>query len=283
MMNPFKNKKGLGRGLSSLIGDVKTTNVNNKLSLSDITRNRFQPRKNFDKDHLEELSNSIKERGVVQPIIVRKSNQSSGKYEIIAGERRWLASQNAGLHEIPAVIVEADDLKSLEFAIVENVQRHDLNSIEEAQGYQRLMDEFGYDQDKVAKFIGKSRAHVANCIRLLTLPNDVIKLIETDQLSQGHAKILVGLENAYLFAKKIIEKKLSVRQSENLVRLFKNPKKSKIVTNSSNLRDLEDILEKKLGIKVLIKNKKNNSGSIVFNYRDLDQLNRLIEVIKSNY
>ena len=283
MMNPFKNKKGLGRGLSSLIGDVKTTNVNNKLSLSDIIRNRFQPRKNFDKEHLEELSNSIKERGVVQPIIVRKSNQSSGKYEIIAGERRWLASQNAGLHEIPAVIIEADDLKSLEFAIVENVQRHDLNSIEEAQGYQRLMDEFGYDQDKVAKFIGKSRAHVANCIRLLSLPNDVIKLIETDQLSQGHAKILVGLENAYLFAKKIIEKKLSVRQSENLVRLFKNPKKSKIVTNSSNLRDLEDILEKKLGIKVLIKNKKNNSGSIIFDYKDLDQLNRLIEIIKSNY
>ena len=283
MMNPFKNKKGLGRGLSSLIGDVKTTNVNNKLSLSDIIRNRFQPRKNFDKGHLEELSNSIKERGVVQPIIVRKSNQSSGKYEIIAGERRWLASQNAGLHEIPAVIVEADDLKSLEFAIVENVQRHDLNSIEEAQGYQRLMDEFGYDQDKVAKFIGKSRAHVANCIRLLTLPNDVIKLIENDQLSQGHAKILVGLENAYLFAKKIIEKKLSVRQSENLVRLFKNPKKSKIITNSSNLRDLEGILEKKLGIRVLIKNKKNNSGSIVFDYRDLDQLNRLIEIIKSNY
>ena len=283
MMNPFKNKKGLGRGLSSLIGDVKTTNVNNKLSLSDIIRNRYQPRKNFDKDYLEELSNSIKERGVVQPIIVRKSNQSSGKYEIIAGERRWLASQNAGLHEIPAVIIEADDLKSLEFAIVENVQRHDLNSIEEAQGYQRLMNEFGYDQEKVAKFIGKSRAHVANCIRLLSLPNDVIKLIETDQLSQGHAKILVGLENAYLFAKKIIEKKLSVRQSENLVRLFKNPKKSKIVTNSSNLRDLEDILEKKLGIKVLIKNKKNNSGSIIFDYKDLDQLNRLIEIIKSNY
>ena len=283
MMNPFKNKKGLGRGLSSLIGDVKTTSVNNKLSLSDIIRNRFQPRKNFDKEYLEELSNSIKERGVVQPIIVRKSNQSSGKYEIIAGERRWLASQNAGLHEIPAVIIEADDLKSLEFAIVENVQRHDLNSIEEAQGYQRLMDEFGYDQEKVAKFIGKSRAHVANCIRLLSLPNDVIKLIETDQLSQGHAKILVGLENAYLFAKKIIQKKLSVRQSENLIRLFKNPKKSKIDSYSSNLRDLEDILEKKLGIKVLIRNKKNNSGSIVFDYRDLDQLNRLIEIIKSNY
>ena len=283
MMNPFKNKKGLGRGLSSLIGDVKTTAGNNELSLSDIVRNRFQPRKNFDKISLKELSNSIKERGVVQPIIVRKSRQSSGKYEIIAGERRWLAAQHAGLHEIPAVIIEADDLKSLEFAIVENVQRHDLNSIEEAQGYQRLMDEFGYDQEKVAKFIGKSRAHVANCIRLLSLPKDVIKLIEMDQLSQGHAKILVGLENSYLFAKKIIKKKLSVRQSENLVRLFKNPKKSKIAQNSANLIDLENILEKKLGIRVLIKNKKNNSGSLIFDYRNLDQLNRLIEIIKSNY
>ena len=277
-------KKGLGRGLSSLLGentDIK--NETSKVAIKDIVRNKFQPRKNFDKIHLEELSNSIKERGVVQPIIVRKSNQSSGKYEIIAGERRWLASQNAGLHEIPAVIVEADDLKSLEFAIVENVQRHDLNSIEEAQGYQRLMDEFGYDQEKVAKFIGKSRAHVANCIRLLALPKDVIKLIESDQLSQGHAKILVGLENAYLFAKKIIQKKLSVRQSENLVRLFKNPKKTKIDSNSSNLRDLEDILEKKLGIKVLIKNKKNNSGSISFEYKDLEQLNKILDVIKSNY
>jgi len=282
-MNPFKNKKGLGRGLSSLIGDVKTTPRNNELSLSDIVRNRFQPRKNFDKISLKELSNSIKERGVVQPIIVRKSRQSSAKYEIIAGERRWLAAQHAGLHEIPAVIIEADDLKSLEFAIVENVQRHDLNSIEEAQGYQRLMDEFGYDQEKVAKFIGKSRAHVANCIRLLSLPKDVIKLIEMDQLSQGHAKILVGLENSYLFAKKIIKKKLSVRQSENLVRLFKNPKKSKIAQNSANLIDLENILEKKLGIRVLIKNKKNNSGSLIFDYRNLDQLNRLIEIIKSNY
>ena len=282
-MNPFKNKKGLGRGLSSLIGDVKTTAGNNELSLSDIVRNRFQPRKNFDKISLKELSNSIKERGVVQPIIVRKSRQSSAKYEIIAGERRWLAAQHAGLHEIPAVIIEADDLKSLEFAIVENVQRHDLNSIEEAQGYQRLMDDFGYDQEKVAKFIGKSRAHVANCIRLLSLPKDVIKLIEMDQLSQGHAKILVGLENSYLFAKKIIKKKLSVRQSENLVRLFKNPKKSKIAQNSANLIDLENILEKKLGIRVLIKNKKNNSGSLIFDYRNLDQLNRLIEIIKSNY
>ena len=282
-MNPFKTKKGLGRGLASLIGDVKTSSKNNKLLIGDIVRSKLQPRKNFDKLNLEELSNSIKERGVVQPIIVRNSNEQKGKYEIVAGERRWLASQNAGLHDIPAVIIEADDLKSLEFAIVENVQRHDLNPIEEAQGYQRLMDEFGYDQEKVAKFIAKSRAHVANCLRLLSLPKEVINLIETNQLSQGHAKVLVGLDNSYLVAKKIIEKKLSVRQSENLVRLFKRPKKSKITSSFVNLRDLEKTLETRLGIRVLIKNKKNNSGSLIFDYKNLDQLNRLIEIIKFNY
>ena len=227
-MNPFKSKKGLGRGLSSLIGDIKSTSTNNKLLISDVVRSKLQPRKNFDKQYLDDLTNSIKERGVVQPIIVRKSKDISGKYEIIAGERRWLASQNAGLNEIPSIIIEADDLKSLEFAIVENVQRHDLNPIEEANGYKKLMDDFGYDQDKVAKFIGKSRAHIANCLRLLSLPDNVIQLVETNKLSQGHAKILVGLENCFVIAKKIIDKKLSVRQSENLVRLFKNKSKRKI-------------------------------------------------------
>ena len=282
-MNPFKSKKGLGRGLSSLIGDIKSTSTNNKLLISDVVRSKLQPRKNFDKQYLEDLTNSIKERGVVQPIIVRKSKNISGKYEIIAGERRWLASQNAGLNEIPSIIIEADDLKSLEFAIVENVQRHDLNPIEEANGYKKLMNDFGYDQDKVAKFIGKSRAHIANCLRLLTLPDNVIQLVETNKLSQGHAKILVGLENCFVIAKKIIDKKLSVRQSENLVRLFKNNPKRKISSKSANIKDLEDILKDKLGIRVLINNKKNNRGSISFEYKDLDQLNRLIEIIKSNY
>ena len=282
-MNPFKSKKGLGRGLSSLIGDIKSTSTNNKLLISDVVRSKLQPRKNFDKQYLEDLTNSIKERGVVQPIIVRKSKDISGKYEIIAGERRWLASQNAGLNEIPSIIIEADDLKSLEFAIVENVQRHDLNPIEEANGYKKLMNDFGYDQDKVAKFIGKSRAHIANCLRLLTLPDSVIQLVETNKLSQGHAKILVGLENCFVIAKKIIDKKLSVRQSENLVRLFKNNLKRKISSKSANIKDLEDILKDKLGIRVLINNKKNNRGSISFEYKDLDQLNRLIEIIKSNY
>ena len=282
-MNPFKSKKGLGRGLSSLIGDIKSTSTNNKLLISDVVRSKLQPRKNFDKQYLDDLTNSIKERGVVQPIIVRKSKDISGKYEIIAGERRWLASQNAGLNEIPSIIIEADDLKSLEFAIVENVQRHDLNPIEEANGYKKLMDDFGYDQDKVAKFIGKSRAHIANCLRLLSLPENVIQLVETNKLSQGHAKILVGLENSFVIAKKIIDKKLSVRQAENLVRLFKNPSKRKISSKSANIRDLEDVLKDKLGIRVLINNKKNNRGSISFEYKDLDQLNRLIDIIKTNY
>ncbi len=281
-MNPFK-KKGLGRGLSSLIGDVKATASTNKLAISDITRSNLQPRKHFDKEYLQDLSNSIKERGVVQPIIVRKSKKDERKYELVAGERRWLASQNAGLNEIPAVIIEADDLKSLEFAIVENVQRHDLNPIEEADGYKRLMDEFGYDQEKVAKFIGKSRAHIANCLRLLSLPKNVLELVETNQLTQGHAKILVGLENSFFVAKKILEKKLSVRQAENLVRLFKNPNKRKKSSKAADIKDLEEILKDKMGIRVLINNKKNNRGSISFEYKDLDQLNRLIDIIKSNY
>ena len=282
MINPF-NKKGLGRGLSSLIGDSPKITTTNKLSISDITRNKHQPRKSFDKESLEELTNSIKERGIIQPIIVKQSEDLTGKYEIVAGERRWLAAQNAGLHEVPVVVIQADSLKSLEFAIVENVQRHDLNPIEEAKGYQRLIDKFNYDQEKVSKFIGKSRAHITNCLRLLTLPKEVIALIEEGKLSQGHAKIIVGLDNSYLIAKKIIDKKLSVRQAENLVKLFKHTKKIKLITKDSNLISLEDSLQNKIGIRAFIKNKKNNSGIVSFEYKDLDQLNRLIEVIKINY
>ena len=282
-MSILKQKKGLGRGLSSLIGDTKNKSVNNKISISEIVRSKFQPRKIFNKENLDELSNSIRERGVVQPIIVRKSKEFNEKYEIVAGERRWLASQNAGLNEIPAVVIEANDIKALEFAIVENVQRSDLNPIEEAAGYKRLMNEFGYDQEKVGKFIGKSRAHIANCLRLLSLPKDVINLIEMGKITQGHAKVLVGLENANLLAKKIVEKKLSVRQAENLVNLFKKPKKFKLISKDTNLRELENILINKLGIRVSINNKKNNSGSISFNYKDLDQLNKLIYIIKANY
>ena len=282
-MSIFKQKKGLGRGISSLIGDTKNTSVKNKISISEIVRGKYQPRKIFNRESLDELANSIRERGVVQPIIVRKSKEFNNKYEIVAGERRWLASQNAGLNEIPAVVIEADDTRALEFAIVENVQRSDLNPVEEATGYKRLMDEFGYDQEKVGKFIGKSRAHIANCLRLLTLPKDVVNLIETGKITQGHAKVLVGMENANLLAKKIVEKKLSVRQAENLVNLFKKPKKMKLISKDSNLKDLENALINKLGIRVSIKNKRNNTGSISFNYKDLDQLNKIIYVIKANY
>ena len=282
-MGPFRIKKGLGRGLSSLIGDTKVNSNVNKLSVSDLVRNKLQPRKIFDQENLEELTRSIKERGVIQPIIVRNSQDHTDKYEIIAGERRWLAAQNAGLHEVPVVITEADDLKSLEFAIVENVQRYDLNSIEEANGYQKLIDQFGYDQEKVAKFIGKSRSHISNCLRLLTLPKEVIVLIENGNLSQGHAKVLVGLENAFFVAKKIIDKKLSVRQAENLVRIFKTKSKSKYILKDPNLKQLESELINKIGLNVFINNKKNNSGSIYFEYKNLDQLNRIIEIIKINY
>ena len=282
-MDTLKIKKGLGRGLSSLIGDSKVNKDINKLSVSDLKRNKLQPRKVFDKSNLEDLTNSIKERGIIQPIIVRVSNDGDGKYEIIAGERRWLAAQNAGFHEVPVVITEANDLKSLEFAIVENVQRHDLNAVEEANGYQKLINDFGYDQEKVAKFIGKSRSHISNCLRLLTLPKEVIGLIEDGNLSQGHAKILVGLENSLFLAKKIIDKKLSVRQAENLVKIFKSKNSFKYVLKDPNLKQLENSITEKIGLNVFIKNKKNNSGSIIFEYNDNDQLNRLIDIIKSNY
>ncbi len=280
MTNTVKIKKGLGRGLSSLIGDTSSKNKTNKVPISEIVRNKFQPRKNFKKEQMEELTSSIKERGIIQPIIVRKQ---SDKYEIIAGERRWQAAQNAGLHEVPVVEIEADDLKSLEFAIVENVQRDDLNPIEEANGYKRLIEDFNYDQDKVAKFIGKSRTHISNSLRLLTLPDAVIKLVEEQKLTQGHAKVLVGLENCHQIAKKIIDKKLSVRQSENLVRIYKSPKKFKVITNDSNIKALVSSLQEKTGLTVKIFHRKNSKGTLTFEYNNTDQLDRLVMVIKANY
>ena len=282
-MDSFKIKKGLGRGLSSLIGEESVKSNINKLKVSDLVRSKFQPRKKFSEENLNSLTNSIKERGIIQPIIVRRSEDEKNKHEIIAGERRWLAAQKAGLHEVPVVITEADDLRSLEFAIVENVQRHDLNAIEEAQGYQRLINDFSYDQERVAKFIGKSRRQIANCLRLLNLPKEVIELIENNELSPGHAKILVGLENAHFLGKKIIEKKLSVRQAENLVKIFKNKNVAKTNLKDPNLKQLESSIVNKIGLNVSINNKKNNSGSIEFYYKDIDQLNKIIEIIKSNY
>ena len=277
-----KLKRGLGRGLSSLIGETKSQNIKNSISINDLVKNKFQPRKMFDEKKLEELSNSIKERGILQPIIVRESLENKQKYEIIAGERRWLAAKKAGLNEVPIVITNADDLKSLEFAIIENVQRDDLNPLEEAQSYQRLINEFSYDHEKVSKFIGKSRSYITNSLRILTLPKKVLEFIEEKKLTPGHAKILVGLENAEFIAEKIYDKKLSVRQTENFVKIFKKEKKS-LKVRDVNVQSLENSLTEKIGLKVVISNKKNNKGSIKVEYKDLDQLNRLIEVIKSNY
>ncbi len=282
-MDSSKIKKGLGRGLSSLIGETKVENKTNKLALSEIIPNKFQPRKNFEKENLEDLSNSIKERGVIQPIIVRKSNMDNSKYEIIAGERRWLAARKAGLHDIPVVVTEADDLKSLEFAIVENVQRHDLNPLEEAQGYKRLIDEFSYDQEKVSRFIGKSRSYITNSLRLLNLPKEVLELVNQKKITAGHAKILVGLENALFLANKIIDKKLSVRQAENLVKTFKKPKSITRKNLDPNIIELERSISEKIGLSVSIKNNKRNKGSISFSYKEIEQLHKIIDIIKSNY
>ena len=278
-----KIKKGLGRGLSSLIGETKIELQKNQLSVSDLIPNKYQPRKNFDEDSLKDLTNSIKERGIIQPIIVRKLSNENLKFEIIAGERRWLAAQRAGIHNVPVVITEADDLKSLEFAIVENVQRHDLNPLEEAQGYKRLIDEFSYDQQKVSKFIGKSRSYITNSLRILTLPVEVIKLIEIQKLSAGHAKILVGLENASFVANKIIEKKLSVRQAEKFVQLFKKKGQKSKAKKDTNIIALELSISNKIGLNVEIRNNMRNKGKISFEYKDLDQLNKIIDIIKSNY
>tara|TARA_X000000950_G_C13821176_1_gene621975 strand:+ start:393 stop:1235 length:843 start_codon:yes stop_codon:yes gene_type:complete len=278
-----KIKKGLGRGLSSLIGESKAENKTNNLGLSEIVPNRYQPRKNFDEENLSDLVNSIKERGVIQPIIVRKSSSEDSKYEIIAGERRWLAAQKAGLHKIPVVVTDADDLKSLEFAIVENVQRHDLNPLEEAQGYKRLIDEFSYDQEKVSKFIGKSRSYISNSLRLLNLPREVLDYVEQKKITAGHAKILVGLNNAIFLADKFIEKKLSVRQAENLVKILRKSNKNKTTVIDPNIQDLENSISDKIGLSVSIKNTKQNKGIISIQYKSLDQLNKIIDIIKSEY
>ena len=283
MINPFKSKKGLGRGLSSLIGDSDVKTSKEKISISSIVPNKNQPRKLFEKEALEELKNSIKERGIIQPLIVRKSDDQDDKFELIAGERRWQAAQSAGLHEVPVVIIEADNLKSLELAIIENVQRKDLNPVEEAESYNNLIQNFGYDHEKVSQFIGKSRSHISNSIRLLSLPEKILDLIRNNKISQGHAKVLVGLENALLLTDKIIKKKLSVRQLESLVRLFKKGSNKSFKSKDTNIIATENDLSDKIGMRVILNNKKNNSGTLSIEYKDVNQLDRLIDVIKKNY
>ena len=265
-MNENRLKKGLGRGLSSLLGDTSKKIQTNKVAINDLTRNKFQPRKNFNEENLLELTNSIKEQGVIQPIVVRPDKTAGAKYEIIAGERRWLASQRAGLHEVPVVILNVDDVKSLEFAIVENVQRQDLNPVEEARGYQKLIDDFQYNQEKLSKFIGKSRSYIANSLRLLTLSNEVLVMVEEGTITAGHARSLIGLHNSLEIAKKIVQKKLSVRQTEVLVRQLRNKKIQLVYKKDPNILDLQKALEEKTGLNISINNKKNNSGTVSFEY-----------------
>tara|TARA_Y100000816_G_scaffold291075_1_gene281363 strand:- start:1608 stop:2459 length:852 start_codon:yes stop_codon:yes gene_type:complete len=283
MINPFKNKRGLGRGLSSLIGDNVSKTNNEKISVSSIVPNKYQPRKNFEKESLEELKSSIKERGIIQPLIVRKSEDHEDKYELIAGERRWQAAKSAGLLEVPVVIIEADSLKSLELAIIENVQRKDLNPIEEAESYKNLIEKFEYDQEKVSRFIGKSRSYISNSLRLLNLPKKLIDMIKNEKISAGHAKILVGLDNALLLAEKIIKKKLSVRQTESLIKILKDGKNKTIKSKDANILAAENSLTDKIGMRVSISYKSNNSGVLSFEYKELGQLDRLIDIVKNNY
>ena len=271
-------KKGLGRGLSALFGDIEkksgsnqnqNQNQTNKVPIADLQPNKYQPRTIFDEEKIMELSSSIKENGVIQPIAVRPNSYEPGKYEIIAGERRWLAAQKAGLNEVPVIVLKIDDKKSLEIAIVENVQRQDLNPIEEAKGYQRLIKEFGYEHEKISKFMSKSRSHISNTLRLLTLPQDILSMIEEGELTAGQARPLIGLPNASDIAENIVRKKISAREVESLTKMKKAPKKSKI--EDPNITFVRNEIESKLGLNVEISNKKNNSGKITIKYKSLDQ------------
>ncbi len=277
-------KKGLGRGLSALFGDIEKksgsnqTNIN-KVPIADLQRNKYQPRTLFDEEKLMELSSSIKENGIIQPIAVRLNKYEPGKYEIIAGERRWLAAQKAGLNEIPVVVLDIDDQKSLEIAIVENVQRQDLNAIEEAKGYQRLVKEFGYDHEKISKFMSKSRSHISNTLRLLTLPKDIISMIEEGLLSAGQARPLIGLPNASSIAENIVKKKFSAREVESLIKEKRTSKKSE-KKEDPNITFVQNEIESKLGMNVQIINKKNNSGKLIIKYSSLGQFELLSKKLR---
>ena len=286
----MSKKKGLGRGLSALFGDekinikIKEKVINNKLkaNISDLSPNKFQPRTYFNETKLEELANSIKKNGIIQPIAVREDKVDPGRYEIIAGERRWIAAQKAGLHDVPIIILDLDDNQALEVAIVENIQRDDLNSIEEAKAYQRLSEEFGYDHEKIAHFMSKSRSHISNTLRLLTLPTDVIAMIEEGDLTAGQARPLIGIASASSIAEEIVAKKLSARSVELLVRSKKGPQKIGSNKIDSNIISEQKKIQDNLGLNVSIKNKKNNSGQITIIYKNLEQFDLISGLLKRN-
>ncbi len=281
-MSPIK-KKGLGRGLSALFGDdtSKTTTKNeenNRVAISDLVRNPYQPRETFNEVKLEELTSSIKKNGIIQPIAVRPIKSEPGKYEIVAGERRWLAAQKAGLHDIPVIILDLSDVESLEVAIVENIQRDDLNPIEEAKGYKRLSEEFNYDHEHISKLMSKSRSHVSNTLRLLTLPVDIIGMLEEGALTSGQARPLIGLVNASEIAEEIVAKNYSARKVEYLVK-SKKQNKYKVKTYDADIIKVQDRIEKILGLKVNIVNKKNNSGKVTIEYKNLDQFDLISDLL----
>ena len=276
-------KKGLGKGLSALFGDQKKPENTSKITdkaqkalIGELARNKYQPRSVFDESKLEELSQSIKKNGIIQPIAVRKSKSSSEPYEIVAGERRWLAAQKAGLHEVPITILDLNDSETLEVAIVENIQREDLNIVEEAKGYKRLNEEFGYDQDKIAEMMSRSRSHISNTLRLLNLPKDIIAMLEQGELTAGQARPLIGMPNASSIAEEIVAKKLSARSIENIKK-----KKSKSFTIDPNIFDAQRDIERTIGLKVIIQNKKNNSGKLTIEYKNLDQLELITKLLKN--
>ncbi len=279
-------KKGLGRGLSALFGDEKPleknkeTTSSNKVSISDLSRNPYQPRQNFSEEKLEELTNSIRKNGIIQPIAVRPSKSDPGRYEIVAGERRWLAAQKAGLHEIPVTVLDLSDVESLEVAIVENIQRDDLNPIEEARGYKRLNEEFKYDHESISKLMSKSRSHVSNTLRLLTLPSDVIAMLEEGTLTSGQARPLIGISNASSIAEEIVSKNYSARKVEYLTRNKKSGDKERVI--DTNILKTQEKIQKVLGLKVSIANKKNNSGKISIEYKDLDQFELISNLLTKN-
>lgn len=278
-------KKGLGRGLSALFGDSSPKEKsqlsnNNMVAIADLSRNPYQPRQNFKEEKLEELANSIKKNGIIQPIAVRPSKTQKGKFEIVAGERRWLAAQRAGLHEIPVSILELSDVESLEVAIVENIQRDDLNPIEEAKGYKRLNQEFDYDHESISKLMSKSRSHVSNTLRLLTLPSDVISMLEEGTLTSGQARPLIGLSNASSIAEEIVSKNYSARKVEYLIRNKKDKNSEK--NYDTNILKTQERIEKILGLKVNIVNKKNNSGKVIIQYKDLDQFQLISDLLTKN-
>ena len=278
-----KKNKGLGKGLSALFGDQKNplnkekndSNIQ-KVLIGELARNKYQPRTIFDEEKLKELSESIKKNGIIQPIAVRKNNSSSEPYEIVAGERRWLAAQKAGLHDVPITILDLNDSETLEVAIVENIQREDLNVVEEAKGYKRLNEEFGYDQDKIANMMSKSRSHISNTLRLLNLPKDIIAMLEQGELTAGQARPLIGMPNASSIAEEIVAKKLSARSIENIKKI-----KSKSFTIDPNIFDAQRDIERSIGLKVTIQNKKNNSGKLTIEYKNLDQLELISKLLKN--